>query len=157
MKIFSFRQTSCWRLRIEHTKLIFLCSPNNPTGNDLLRNEIEKIILGFSGLVILDEAYNDFSEAPSFLSELDKYPNLIVLQTFSKAWGCAAIRLGMAFASQEVISILNKIKYPYNVNQLTQKQALEMLHRYYEIERWVKTLKEGRENLEEEFANCLVR
>ena len=82
----------------EHTKLIFLCSPNNPTGNDLLRSEIEKIIRGFSGLVILDEAYNDFSEAPSFLSELDKYPNLIVLQTFSKAWGCAAIRLGMAFA-----------------------------------------------------------
>lgn len=112
----------------------------------MLRNEIEKIILGFSGLVILDEAYNDFSEAPSFLSELDKYPNLIVLQTFSKAWGCAAIRLGMVFASQEVISILNKIKYPYNVNQLTQKQALEMLHRYYEIERWVKTLKEEREN-----------
>ena len=143
----------------EHTKLIFLCSPNNPTGNDLLRNEIEKIILGFSGLVILDEAYNDFSEAPSFLSELDKYPNLIVLQTFSKAWGCAAIRLGMAFASQEFISILNKIKYPYNVNQLTQKQALEMLHRYYEIERWVKTLKEERENLEEEFAKlpCTVK
>ena len=125
----------------------------------MLRNEIEKIILGFSGLVILDEAYNDFSEAPSFLSELDKYPNLIVLQTFSKAWGCAAIRLGMAFASQEVISILNKIKYPYNVNQLTQKQALEMLHRYYEIERWVKTLKEERENLEEEFAKlpCTVK
>ena len=114
----------------EHTKLIFLCSPNNPTGNDLLRNEIEKIILGFSGLVILDEAYNDFSEAPSFLSELYNYHKQIVLQTFSKAWGCAAIRLGMAFASQEVISILNKIKYPYNVNQLTQKQALEMLHRY---------------------------
>ena len=141
------------------TKLIFLCSPNNPTGNDLLRSEIEKIIREFDGLVILDEAYNDFSEAPSFLDELDKYPNLIVLQTFSKAWGCAAIRLGMAFASQEIISIFSKIKYPYNVNQLTQKQAMEMLYRYYEIERWVKTLKEERENLESEFVKlpCTVK
>lgn len=143
----------------EHTKLIFLCSPNNPTGNDLLRSEIEKTLRGFDGLVILDEAYNDFSEAPSFLAELDKYPNLIVLQTFSKAWGCAAIRLGMAFASPDIISIFNKIKYPYNVNRLTQQQAIEMLHRYYEIERWVKTLKEEREILETEFAKlpCTVK
>lgn len=142
-----------------HTKLIFICSPNNPTGNDLLRSEIEKLVRSFDGLVILDEAYNDFSEAPSFLEELDKYPNLIVLQTFSKAWGCAAIRLGMAFASPEIIGILNKIKYPYNVNELTQKQALEMLHRYYEIERWIKTLKEAREELEAEFMqlSCCVK
>ena len=98
-------------------KLIFLCSPNNPTGNDLLRSEIEKIIRGFSGLVILDEAYNDFSEAPSFLSELDKYPNLIVLQTFSKAWGCAAIRLGMAFASQEFAKLPCTVKiFPSDAN-----------------------------------------
>ncbi|WP_418696462.1 histidinol-phosphate transaminase [Bacteroides sp.] len=136
----------------EMTKLIFLCSPNNPTGNDLLRSEIVKLIREFDGLVVLDEAYNDFSEAPSFLEELDKYPNLVVLQTFSKAWGCAAIRLGMAFASPEIIGILNKIKYPYNVNQLTQQQAVEMLHRYYEIDRWVKMLKEEREHLEAEFA-----
>jgi histidinol-phosphate aminotransferase len=136
----------------EMTKLIFLCSPNNPTGNDLLRSEIVKLIRKFDGLVVLDEAYNDFSEAPSFLEELDKYPNLVVLQTFSKAWGCAAIRLGMAFASPEIIGILNKIKYPYNVNQLTQQQAVEMLHRYYEIDRWVKMLKEEREHLEAEFA-----
>ena len=142
-----------------HTKLIFICSPNNPTGNDLLRGEIEKLVRGFDGLVILDEAYNDFSEAPSFLEELGRYPNLIVLQTFSKAWGCAAIRLGMAFASAEIIGILSKIKYPYNVNELTQKQALEMLHRYYEIERWIKTLKEAREELEAEFMQlpCCVR
>ena len=118
----------------EHTKLIFLCSPNNPTGNDLLRTEIEKLIREFEGLIILDEAYNDFSEVPSFLEELDQYPNLIVFQTFSKAWGCAAIRLGMAFASVEIIGILSKIKYPYNVNQLTQQQAISMLHKYYEIE-----------------------
>ena len=142
-----------------HTKLIFICSPNNPTGNDLLRGEIEKLVRGFDGLVILDEAYNDFSEAPSFLEELGRYPNLIVLQTFSKAWGCAAIRLGMAFASEAIIGILSKIKYPYNVNELTQKQALEMLHRYYEIERWIKTLKEAREELEAEFMQlpCCVR
>ena len=94
----------------ERTKLIFLCSPNNPTGNDLLRSEIEKLLNTFDGLVILDEAYNDFSEAPSFLEELDKYPNLIVFQTFSKAWGCAAIRLGMASASTEIIAILSNIK-----------------------------------------------
>ena len=131
----------------EHTKLIFICSPNNPTGNDLLRSEIETLIRQFDGLVILDEAYNDFSEAPSFLENLNRYPNLIVLQTFSKAWGCAAICLGMAFASPEIIGILSKIKYPYNVNQLTQKQAVEMLHRYYEIERWVKTLKAGKRRI----------
>ena len=143
----------------EHTKLIFLCSPNNPTGNDLLRSEIEKILCQFEGLVMLDEAYNDFSKAPSFLEELDKYPNLVVFQTFSKAWGCAAIRLGMAFASKEIIDILNKIKYPYNVNQLTQQQAIAMLHKHDEIERWVKTLKEERDHLEAEFEKlpCAIK
>ena len=136
----------------EHTKLIFLCSPNNPTGNDLLRTEIEKTLAVFSGLVIIDEAYNDFSSAPSFLQQLDKYPNLVVFQTFSKAWGCAAIRLGMAFASAEIISIFNKIKYPYNVNQLTQQQALSMLQRYDEIEGWVKELIAERGRLMDAFS-----
>ena len=136
----------------EHTKLIFLCSPNNPTGNDLLRTEIEKTLATFSGLVIIDEAYNDFSSAPSFLQQLDKYPNLVVFQTFSKAWGCAAIRLGMAFASAEIISIFNKIKYPYNVNQLTQQQALSMLQRYDEIEGWVKELIAERGRLMDAFS-----
>ena len=107
----------------------------------------------------VDEAYSDFSDAPSFLEELDKYPNLVVFQTFSKAWGCAAIRLGMAFASVEIIGILSKIKYPYNVNQLTQQQAISMLHKHYEIERWVKTLKEERDYLEEEFEKlpCTIK
>ena len=143
----------------EHTKLIFLCSPNNPTGNDLIRSEIETLLREFEGLVILDEAYSDFSDAPSFLEELDKYPNLVVFQTFSKAWGCAAIRLGMAFAAVEIIGILSKIKYPYNVNQLTQQQAISMLHKHYEIERWVKTLKEERDYLEEEFEKlpCTIK
>ena len=137
-----------------HTKLVFLCSPNNPTGNDLDPAEIERLLLNFDGLVVLDEAYNDFSDAPSFLKRLEEFPNLVVLQTFSKAWGCAAIRLGMAFASADIIGILTKIKYPYNVNQLTQQQAMEMLHRYYEIERWVDLLKKERNRKAKEFA-CL--
>ncbi|BEG98940.1 histidinol-phosphate transaminase [Bacteroides sedimenti] len=135
----------------EHTKLIFLCSPNNPTGNELLRSEIEKVLNSFEGLVVLDEAYIDFSDKPSFLSELDKHPNLIVLQTFSKAGGCAAIRLGMAFASRDIIDILNKIKYPYNVNQLTQQQAMQVLKKYDQVEAWVKKLIGERSYLIEAF------
>ena len=135
-----------------HTKLMFLCSPNNPTGNDLNHDEIEKLLKEFDGLVVLDEAYIDFSEAPSFLARLDEFPNLIVLQTFSKAWGCAAIRLGMAFASEDIIALFNKIKYPYNVNLLTQQQAMEMLHRHYEKQRWVEMLKQERNRLEREFS-----
>lgn len=136
----------------ERTKLIFLCSPNNPTGNDLLRSEIEKLLTRFDGLVIVDEAYNDFSDSPSFLSQLDGYPQLIVLQTFSKAWGCAAIRLGMAFASEPIIGILSKIKYPYNVNELTQQQGLEMLRQYAAIGQWIEVLKQERSHLEALFA-----
>lgn len=136
----------------ERTKLIFICSPNNPTGNDLLHAEIAKVLINFEGLVILDEAYIDFSDSPSFAAVLDEYPNLVILQTFSKAWGCAAIRLGMAFASTGIIGILSKIKYPYNVNELTQQQGLEMLHKYDEIENWVKTLKTERVVLEKAFA-----
>lgn len=148
---FQFSADSLLAATDERTKMVFLCSPNNPTGNDLLRSEIEKILKNFDGLVILDEAYSDFSEAPSFLSELEVYPNLIVLQTFSKAWGCAGIRLGMAFASPQIISILSKIKYPYNVNQLTQEQARQILRNYEEIERWIKMLKEERKVLERDF------
>ncbi|KAA6348168.1 Histidinol-phosphate aminotransferase [termite gut metagenome] len=135
----------------EYTKLIFLCSPNNPTGNDLLCSEIRKVIDRFDGLVVLDEAYNDFSDAPSFLGELEKYPNLIVLQTFSKAWGSAGIRLGMAYTSPEIISIFIKIKYPYNVNALTQQQGIKMIRKYDAIERWVKWLKEERGTLMKDF------
>ncbi len=142
----------------EHTKLMFLCSPNNPTGNNLCRAEIEKLLDSFEGLVIVDEAYADFSDARSFLGDLDKYPNLIVLQTFSKAWGCAAIRLGMAFASADIIGIFSKIKYPYNVNLLTQKEAISLLQRPQEVRTWVKTLLEERARLMEEFAKlpCCV-
>lgn len=124
----------------EHTKLIFLCSPNNPSGNDLNRKEIVKIIENFSGIVVIDEAYSDFSSQKNFREELDKYSNIIVLNTFSKAWGCAAIRLGMAFASREIIGLFNKVKYPYNVNELTQKLAIDMLKKRFDIDKWVKTL-----------------
>lgn len=108
-------------------KVIFLCSPNNPTGNSLERDEIRKILDRFEGIVVVDEAYIDFSGEPSFLSELKAYPGLVVLQTLSKAWGAAGIRLGMAFASREIVAVLNKIKYPYNINMLTQRAALELL------------------------------
>jgi histidinol-phosphate aminotransferase len=143
----------------DNTKLIFLCSPNNPTGNNLPQAQIEKVLNKFDGLVIVDEAYSDFSDTPGFLSRLDEFPNLVVLQTFSKAWGCAGIRLGMAFASQAIIDVINKIKYPYNVNSLTQQSAMSMLHRYYEIERWIKTLKEERGTLIKEFKrlNCVEK
>ncbi len=112
----------------DRTKVVFLCSPNNPTGNILSRDRIYQLLNAFQGIVVLDEAYIDFATEASFLTELKQYPNLIVLQTLSKAWGAAAIRLGMAFSSPEVIALLNKIKYPYNVNLLTQQRALEILN-----------------------------
>ena len=124
----------------EHTKLVFLCSPNNPSGNDLEREEIVKVLERFPGMVVIDEAYADFSGQKPFREDLEAYPNLIVLNTFSKAWGSAAIRLGMAFASEEVISLFNKVKYPYNVNQLTQRQAVEILKKRFDVDKWVKTL-----------------
>ena len=134
-----------------HTKIIWLCTPNNPTGNCLVRDEVVKVIEQFEGLVIVDEAYSDFSSQKTLRSELSKYPNLIVLNTMSKAWGCAAIRLGMAFASQDIIDIFNKVKYPYNVNQLTQQQALEALKDPYEVDQWVKILLQERSRMIEAF------
>lgn len=110
-----------------NTKVIWLCSPNNPTGNLLNEQEIKTILNAFDGIVVIDEAYIDFSRKESWSRKLSEHPNLIVLQTLSKAWGCAAIRLGMAFASEEIVQTLNKVKYPYNINILTQKQALERL------------------------------
>lgn len=136
------------RVAGEDSKLIFLCSPNNPTGNNLSRKEIHKVLANFHGLVVVDEAYIDFSSAPSYIGELSKYPNLVVLQTFSKAWGAAAIRLGMAFASPEVIGLLNKIKYPYNINQLTQEFALRLLLNENKMKEQLVLLLEGRTLLE---------
>ena len=120
----------------EHTKIIWLCSPNNPTGNSLNREEILKVVEGFEGIVIVDEAYIDFAQQLSLRQELPTHPNLIILQTMSKAWGSAAIRLGMAFASKEIISIYNKVKYPYNVNQLTQillQERSRLMQAFHEL------------------------
>lgn len=128
----------------DNTKLIWLCSPNNPTGNNLNREEIEKVLKGFGGIVIVDEAYSDFSQERPFRLELDKHPNLIVLNTFSKAWGSAAIRLGMAFAGKEIIDLFNKVKYPYNVNLLTQEQALKILKQRFEIGDWIRLINQER-------------
>ncbi len=139
-----------------HTKVIFLCSPNNPTGNVLEAEEITKVLHGFSGLVVLDEAYIDFSATEGFAARLQEFPNLIILQTFSKAWGSAGIRLGMAFASEEIIRIFNKIKYPYNVNQLTQQQALDTLRQSEQIDQWVTTLIEERKRVMDAFAALTV-
>ena len=134
-----------------HTKLIWLCSPNNPTGNSLDRDEMLSLIEAFDGIVIVDEAYADFSAQKSLRHEIANHPNLIVLSTLSKAWGCAAIRLGMAFAQREIIEIYNKVKYPYNVNLLTQQQALEILDNPFEVEKWVTTLLQERRRLMEAF------
>jgi histidinol-phosphate aminotransferase len=134
-----------------NTKIIWICSPNNPTGNSLNRDEILKVIEGFEGIVIVDEAYIDFAQQLSMRQELPNHPNLIILQTMSKAWGSAAIRLGMAFASKEIISIYNKVKYPYNVNQLTQDQAMAMLKDPFEVDKWVKILMAERSRLMQAF------
>jgi len=133
-----------------HTKVIFLCSPNNPSGNLLDRKQLHKVIQAFQGIVVIDEAYIDFSSEPSFLSELTEYPNLVVLQTLSKAWGAAGIRLGMAFASPEIITILNKIKYPYNVNQLTQECALEILENTDKMREQLQMILSERTRVEKE-------
>ena len=135
----------------DKTKIIWICSPNNPTGNSLIREEIVRTIEGFDGIVIVDEAYSDFSSQQPLRGELAKYPNLIVLNTMSKAWGCAAIRLGMAFASKEIIGLFNKVKYPYNVNLLTQRQALEALADPFEVDKWVRMLKLERDRMIEAF------
>lgn len=111
----------------EHTKILFICSPNNPTGNDFELKKIEALIQGFNGIVVVDEAYIHFSTQASCIEWIDKYQNLVVLQTFSKAWGMAGIRLGMAMANPKVIQLFNKVKPPYNVNVLTQEYALSQL------------------------------
>ncbi|MCL2327030.1 MAG: histidinol-phosphate transaminase [Bacteroidetes bacterium] len=117
----------------EHTKLIWICSPNNPSGNLIKRADIEHILNNFSGMVIVDEAYIDFADEPSWTLSLAQYPNLIVLQTFSKAWGLANIRLGIMFASKEVIAVINKIKLPYNLNGIVQTLAQEILEQHASI------------------------
>jgi len=127
-----------------NSKLLFLCSPNNPTANSLDRDKVERLITKFKGIVVIDEAYIDFSEQESWLNRLDEFPNLIVTQTLSKAYGMAGIRLGMCFASPEIISVLNKIKPPYNINTLTQEKAVAILLKTKSYKAQVKTLKSER-------------
>jgi histidinol-phosphate aminotransferase len=144
---FSFTAEKLLAATDERTKIVWLCSPNNPTGNSLSHAEIVKTVEAFQGIVVLDEAYIDFSVEKSFLVALKKYPNLVVLQTFSKAWASAGVRLGMAFAQEEIIGVLNKIKYPYNISLLVQKHALQMLRRSGDVKMWVKVLLAEREKL----------
>lgn len=137
----------------ENTKLIFICSPNNPTGNSIIRTDIETVLANFNGLVVIDEAYINYAKQRTFIPELTEYPNLVILQTFSKAWGLAALRLGMAFAARPVIDILNKVKPPYNINQATQDLALKALENIGQVNDWIKVTVSERENLSQELAN----
>jgi len=139
-----------------HTKLIWICSPNNPTGNNMQRDEVKKVLTTFQGIVVVDEAYSDFSPARTFREDLSHYPNLIVLNTFSKAWASAAIRLGMAFAQEPIIELFNKVKYPYNVNYLTQKRAIEVLDKRDEIDTWVNILMRERGQLIRAFSELPI-
>ncbi len=123
-----------------NTKAVWICSPNNPTGNNIQQKEIETVLNLFDGIVVIDEAYSDFSTAEVFRTKIAQYPNLIVFNTMSKVWGCAAIRLGMAFAGEEIIDLFNKVKYPYNINLLTQQQALDALKHREDVEKWVNIL-----------------
>ncbi|WP_205195739.1 histidinol-phosphate transaminase [Chitinophaga sp. Cy-1792] len=124
----------------ENTKLIFVCSPNNPTGNSINRSDIELLLNNFDGIVVIDEAYINFSRQKSFIQELTEYPNLVVMQTLSKAWGLAALRVGMAFASEDIINIFNKVKAPYNMNQATQELALQALDNVSQVNEWIREI-----------------
>lgn len=140
----------------DKTRVIWLCSPNNPTGNALNSVEIEKILKQFNGIVVIDEAYIDFSSQPSWSKRLKDFPNLIVLQTLSKAWASAGIRMGMAFASEAIIALFNKVKYPYNVNILTQKQAINILGDKSEVSLWIKTILDERGKMQKELQGLKI-
>lgn len=131
----------------DHTKLIFICSPNNPTGNSMDREDVEFILNNFEGIVVVDEAYINYSRQRSFISELTEYPNLVVMQTLSKAWGMAGARIGMAYASDDIIAILNKVKPPYNVGSPSQQLALEALSNIEQVNEWIRVTVQERTKL----------
>lgn len=131
----------------EHTKLLFICSPNNPTGNNMNREDVELLLNNFPGIVIIDEAYINYSKQKTFIQELTEYPNLIVMQTLSKAWGLAALRLGLAYASMDIVDIYNKTKPPYNVNEASQQLALQALQNTEQVNNWIKEVVLEREKL----------
>ena len=137
---FSFKAEKLLNATDENTKLIFLCTPNNPTGNLLPYDEVVKVLESFEGIVVIDEAYSDFSKKKTFRSELTKYPNMIVLNTFSKAWGCAGIRIGMAYASKQIIDIFTNVKYPYNINELSQREAMAIIAKSFDVDKWVNII-----------------
>ena len=137
---FSFKAEKLLNATDENTKLIFLCTPNNPTGNLLPYDEVVKVLESFEGIVVIDEAYSDFSKKKTFRSELAKYPNMIVLNTFSKAWGCAGIRIGMAYASKQIIDIFTNVKYPYNINELSQREAMAIIAKSFDVDKWVNII-----------------
>lgn len=130
-----------------NTKLVMLCSPNNPTSNSFDTGEMLSIAEGYNGLLVIDEAYIDFSSQPSLINALSSYPNLVIFQTFSKAWGLAGLRMGIAYASEEIIAIYNKIKYPYNINALTQQLIFDALNETEEKDAWVKEILMQRKGL----------
>ncbi len=136
----------------EHTKLVFLCSPNNPTSNSLEREAILRILDGLNCLVVVDEAYIEFSSGPGLLSLLSQYPNLVILQTLSKAWGYAGIRLGMLFAHPELIKYLSRVKYPYNINALTLETALNGLKESKRTQAWIREIIQERKQMAQELA-----
>ncbi|HUH18847.1 histidinol-phosphate transaminase [Albibacterium sp.] len=136
----------------EHTRIIFVCSPNNPTGNSIYREDIETLLANFNGLVVVDEAYINYSRQKSFIQELTEYGNLVVLQTLSKAWGLAGLRVGIAFASEEIIEVFNKIKPPYNINQSSQELALKGLQQVDTVNKWILETTLERDRLIEKLA-----
>lgn len=131
----------------DNTKIIFLCSPNNPTGNSLSKEDIEALLNNYFGLVVIDEAYINFSRYRSFTQELKDFPQLVILQTLSKAWGLAALRVGMAFSSEEIIAVMNKIKPPYNINQASQELVLQALEEVGQVNDMIRIIVEERELL----------
>ncbi|KPK84119.1 MAG: hypothetical protein AMS27_10830 [Bacteroides sp. SM23_62_1] len=145
---FSLNTEDVLRSAGQYTKLLFICSPNNPTGNSFNENDVLLIVKKFKGLVVIDEAYIDFAPHTGFLKHLHSYPNMVILQTLSKAWGMAGIRLGFAFAEKRIIALLNKIKYPYNISGLTQRKALALLDRMVEKEMWIRSILSQKEWLQ---------
>ncbi|NCD69986.1 histidinol-phosphate transaminase [Mucilaginibacter agri] len=131
----------------KNTKLIFICSPNNPTGNSIDRDDIETLLANFNGIVVVDEAYINFSRQKTFIQELTEYANLVVMQTLSKAWGLAGLRIGMAFASEEIIEVMNRVKPPYNINEASQELALKALQNTDLVNLWIKELLAERDKL----------
>jgi histidinol-phosphate aminotransferase len=131
----------------KNLKLIFICSPNNPTGNSMNHQDVEYLISSFKGIVIIDEAYIDFSDKPSFIKMVERYPNLILMQTFSKAFGLASVRIGMAFSDPAIIQYFNKLKPPYNISTINQKEALKKLVRIKEYRNQIAKIRKERERL----------